>query len=212
MAKRAASNDQATRTPDASSRRRILEPVVRRNQILRAAAEVFAEKGFHTARIADVAQRADVAQGTIYRFFQSKEELAQTLLRNGSNFLRAATEAAMDEAERRGDRSLAFEIFVHNATRFYERHRGELLALHSWSLDPSARPYVDGIDDEAVEAMASLVKLSGGRLRPMDRISIPRLVLLLLYSLSSQLEHYGASRAGAEVVEQLINQLVVAET
>lgn len=44
-------------------------------RILDAAVAVFAEKGFFTARIADIAERADVADGTVYLYFKSKEEI-----------------------------------------------------------------------------------------------------------------------------------------
>jgi TetR/AcrR family fatty acid metabolism transcriptional regulator len=48
-------------------------------QILAAAIDVFAEKGFHNARIADVARQAGVADGTIYLYFRNKEELLITI-------------------------------------------------------------------------------------------------------------------------------------
>lgn len=47
----------------------------RRNQILDAATQVFAQKGFHRATIRAVAQEAGVADGTIYTYFASKDEL-----------------------------------------------------------------------------------------------------------------------------------------
>jgi TetR/AcrR family fatty acid metabolism transcriptional regulator len=47
-------------------------------RILEAAISVFAEKGFHAARISDVASRASVADGTIYLYFRNKEELLMT--------------------------------------------------------------------------------------------------------------------------------------
>jgi AcrR family transcriptional regulator len=47
----------------------------RRSQILEAALSVFSEKGYHTANVSDVAARAGVSQGTIYWYFESKEEL-----------------------------------------------------------------------------------------------------------------------------------------
>jgi AcrR family transcriptional regulator len=48
---------------------------VRRNQILDAAAAVFAEKGFHRATTKDIAGRAGIAEGTIYNYFDSKDDL-----------------------------------------------------------------------------------------------------------------------------------------
>jgi TetR/AcrR family transcriptional regulator, fatty acid metabolism regulator protein len=44
-------------------------------RILDAAIAVIAEKGFFTARISDIAARADVADGTVYLYFKSKEEI-----------------------------------------------------------------------------------------------------------------------------------------
>jgi AcrR family transcriptional regulator len=53
----------------------------RRQQILEAALEVFGQKGFNAAKVSDVAARAGVSQGTIYWYFESKEELlTQALL------------------------------------------------------------------------------------------------------------------------------------
>lgn len=52
----------------------------KRQQILAAATKVFAEQGFHQARIADIATAAGVGKGTIYEYFPSKKELFQQLL------------------------------------------------------------------------------------------------------------------------------------
>ncbi len=48
-------------------------------KILKAAMDVFAEKGFHTARMADVAEIAEIGKGTIYEYFRSKEDLFMEL-------------------------------------------------------------------------------------------------------------------------------------
>lgn len=47
----------------------------RRTQILDAAAKVFAEKGFARATTKEIAAAADVSEGTIYNYFDSKEDL-----------------------------------------------------------------------------------------------------------------------------------------
>ncbi|MCX7839003.1 MAG: TetR/AcrR family transcriptional regulator [Anaerolineae bacterium] len=47
----------------------------RRKQILDAATQVFAEKGFDRATIADVARVAGVAEGSIYNYFKNKDDL-----------------------------------------------------------------------------------------------------------------------------------------
>src|SRR6516162_1371463 len=44
-------------------------------RILDAAVAVFAEKGFFVSRISDIADRADVADGTVYLYFKNKDEI-----------------------------------------------------------------------------------------------------------------------------------------
>jgi TetR/AcrR family fatty acid metabolism transcriptional regulator len=49
-------------------------------RILDAAIEVIAERGFHGSRVADIAQRAGVADGTIYLYFKNKEQILMSAL------------------------------------------------------------------------------------------------------------------------------------
>jgi AcrR family transcriptional regulator len=52
----------------------------RREQILAAASRVFARQGFHRTTVRQVAQEAGIADGTIYLYFRSKQELLLALL------------------------------------------------------------------------------------------------------------------------------------
>lgn len=49
--------------------------IARKNQILDAAAVVFAEKGFHATTTKAIAKRAGIAEGTIYNYFDGKSSL-----------------------------------------------------------------------------------------------------------------------------------------
>src|SRR6516225_9299952 len=51
----------------------------KRQRILDAAVRVFAKKGFYATRVSEVAKAAGVADGTIYLYFKSKEELLVSL-------------------------------------------------------------------------------------------------------------------------------------
>ena len=53
----------------------------KRTKILGAAARVFAREGFYSARIGDVANEAGVAHGTVYLYFESKDDLLISLFR-----------------------------------------------------------------------------------------------------------------------------------
>src|SRR3982751_3749160 len=47
----------------------------KRDAILRAAIDVFAERGYFNAQVADVARAAGVAAGTVYLYYRSKDDL-----------------------------------------------------------------------------------------------------------------------------------------
>ena len=47
----------------------------KRKDILAASVQVFAEKGFHAAGIADIAQKLGMGHGTFYRYFKNKEDI-----------------------------------------------------------------------------------------------------------------------------------------
>jgi AcrR family transcriptional regulator len=53
--------------------------VDKRRLILDAAVRVFARQGFHTCRVSDIADEAGVAYGLVYHYFQSKDEVLDTL-------------------------------------------------------------------------------------------------------------------------------------
>jgi len=59
------------------------QPVQRskRERILRAAVDVFAQNGYFNAKVAEIAKAAGVADGTIYLYFDGKEDLLVTIFR-----------------------------------------------------------------------------------------------------------------------------------
>src|SRR5437899_4240066 len=54
-------------------------PGPKRDAILRAATDVFADRGFFNAQVADVARAAGVAAGTVYLYFRSKDDLLASI-------------------------------------------------------------------------------------------------------------------------------------
>ena len=63
--------------------RRSRERGARREAILKAAKAVFADKGVLATTIDDIAERAEVAKGTIYLYFRAKEEMFSALMEEG---------------------------------------------------------------------------------------------------------------------------------
>lgn len=52
----------------------------RRKQIMQTALELFADNGYHSTSMAMIAKRAKISKGLIYNYFNSKEELLQTII------------------------------------------------------------------------------------------------------------------------------------
>ena len=79
-------------------------------RILEAAVAVFADKGFFNSRISDIADRADVADGTVYLYFKNKEEILMTAINTAfdafMSLARTELKKLTDPAERL--RRLAF--------------------------------------------------------------------------------------------------------
>src|SRR5262245_36675274 len=89
---RGAASGRAPRKP---ARARKVAPAARRQAILDAALDVFAERGFEAARLEDVATRAGVAKGTLYLYFRDKEALFEELVRGAvSPIIEAVSRAA----------------------------------------------------------------------------------------------------------------------
>jgi TetR/AcrR family fatty acid metabolism transcriptional regulator len=76
--------------------------VDKRRLILDAAVRVFARQGFHTCRVSDIADEAGVAYGLVYHYFQSKDEVLDTLfLERWDVMLEAISEVDAREAPAR---------------------------------------------------------------------------------------------------------------
>src|ERR687883_344225 len=132
--------------PLAASSRRRNEPAPRakRDAILRAAIDVFAERGYFNAQVADVARAAGVAAGTVYLYFRSKDDLLVSIfertMRDTLTEGRAAVAGVKDPAERLRhfarlhlgmlgrDRNLAivFQVELRQSVKFMERFSATL--------------------------------------------------------------------------------------
>lgn len=58
------------------------ERIFRRNEIIAAAIPLFAEKGFHSTTLEEIAVNSEFGKGTIYNYFTNKEEIYSSILEN----------------------------------------------------------------------------------------------------------------------------------
>ena len=122
---------QLSKTPKTARGQRTLRA------LLDAAGEEFGEKGFHEASISRITQRAGVAIGSFYTYFDSKEALFTTLVRDLSgqvrDFVAPRIAGAADQldAERAGQQ--AFIEFVRHHKEIYRIiDEAEFVDPQSW--------------------------------------------------------------------------------
>ena len=65
-----------------------------RQRLIRAALELFTTRGYHDTTTAQIAKKAGVAEGTIYRHFASKQQLANELYRAAQRWAAKVVHAA----------------------------------------------------------------------------------------------------------------------
>jgi len=91
-----------------------------RAQLLDAAEQVFGEKGFHDATLNEIAEMAEYSVGSVYSFFESKEDLfSQVFVRRGEEFMprmRAIISGA-------GSASEKLQLLVEFQVGFFRAHR-----------------------------------------------------------------------------------------
>lgn len=83
----------------------------RPQELLAAAIDLFVERGFASTRLEDVARRAGVSKGTLYLYFENKEELFKAVVRN--SIVPALGEAELSIAEFDGHSADLLKSVVH---------------------------------------------------------------------------------------------------
>ena len=152
-----------------------------RAQLLDAAEEVFGRKGFHEATLKEVAELAEFSVGSVYSFFESKDDLfRQIFLRRGEEFMPAMRALLEPDG---GDPVQQLHALVDFQVGFFRRHPrfGRLFLRYSSATMPSADREVDVVMGERYdEAMRLQAELFGrgqaaGAFRPGDPEVLSRL-------------------------------------
>lgn len=161
----------------------------RPQEILAAALDLFAERGFAASRLDDVAARAGVSKGTLYLYFPNKEELFKAVVRD-------AVVATIDEAERLagsfsgGSFELLDAVVRRLAGRILGTRAGvipKLILAEAGNFPELARFYHDEVARRGVATVAGVLRrgVERGDFRPVDVRSMVPVVIgpLLLAAL-----------------------------
>jgi AcrR family transcriptional regulator len=129
-------------------------------ELLRAGADVIAERGFEAATMAEIAARAGAQIGSLYRFFPNKDALADALIRR----YRELVEAAFERTDSRAGSSTT-EEFADDLLSVFDSVRGEspcIIALLDARSDANA--WRGEFHERSLRGVISSLKLRDARL------------------------------------------------
>ena len=159
----------------------------RRDEIMAAAKEVFARKGFHDTTIADIAKRAGLAYGLIYWYFDSKDELFNALMVVEEGALRSHIAAAVGPRQD-GDGEAPFRTAVQATFEFFESDKAtvKLLFRDAYALGDRFEKHL-GIYERFIDDIESVIVVAQQRGEMVA--APPRMVAYTLAALIGQLAH-----------------------
>jgi TetR/AcrR family fatty acid metabolism transcriptional regulator len=167
--------DQEEGTGPLSRRERLRRE--REQRILDAAAAVFAQKGYHRATVRDIAVAADVADGTIYNYFENKFDLLLALLAQIAELQQLPGELALGLQGEVRDFFVA--AFQDRLRRIAEGEEMLQAVLPQVFVNPELR---DRFYRQYVQHIARLLEgyveaqIERGRIRPLDARLLTRLL------------------------------------
>jgi AcrR family transcriptional regulator len=141
--------------------RREREKLLHRRQMLDAALELFSEKGYHNVSMHEIAERAEFAIGTLYKFFKNKEDMYRALVMEKSTEIFGELSAPLS-AE--GDTLSVLEGYLVNRARIAVEI-APLLRLHmaiaqglSFNINAEVEKEHRKFHDQHIAKLASVMK------------------------------------------------------
>jgi AcrR family transcriptional regulator len=189
-AAKATSKDDKTQAASRREQRRLLHQDLSRTQLLDAAEEVFGEKGFHDTTLKEIAELAEFSVGSVYSFFENKDDLfLNVFLRRGAEFL-PGMEAVVDGP---GTPLETLHALVDYQIGFFREHPhfGRLYLRSASSNQPGPEtPESPDLIANYQKAMTSQADLfargqKAKELRDGDPVVLARLFTGLIYSYQS---------------------------
>jgi TetR/AcrR family transcriptional regulator, fatty acid metabolism regulator protein len=128
----------------------------KRRVILEAAVRVFARQGFHTCRVADIADEAQVAYGLVYHYFSSKEQILDTLFLERWDLMLEAISQADAQEPTAPEKLYAIAAFIVDSYRHDPDLMKVIIVEVTRAANTFARTHLDKIR-EAYTQIAAIV-------------------------------------------------------
>jgi AcrR family transcriptional regulator len=162
----------------------------RRDEIMAAAKKVFACNGFHATTIADIAKEANLAYGSVYQYFDSKDDLFHALMSAEGYALRTHVAVALASTGKRSDKSWElFRATVQATFEFFEADKAgtKLLLRDAYALGDRFEKHLSSIYERFIDDIES--HMVAARERGKVISAPPRMVAYSLAALVGQLAH-----------------------
>jgi AcrR family transcriptional regulator len=142
-------------TETATTTKQKLITELRRTEILAAATKMFGSKGFDATLMDEIAREAGLAKGTLYLYFESKDEIYQAVVRQALAEVDGLTQQHVAEA---GDFAQRFAAFIRVRIAFWQDHHLLYRVILSMARAPQYRKKSIGWQREAVVYLANLLE------------------------------------------------------
>ena len=146
----------------------------RQARILEAAAAVFARKGFHQATIREIAQLADVADGTIYNYYADKRAMLVAITRQ---VITNTTSQTLAEFQAKDDRGYLMAILGERLEfAWHNLDFTRVLLSQVWSDDVFREQYLNEVVGPLLTVMEGYLstRIEAGTMRPTNANVIVR--------------------------------------
>jgi len=160
-----------------------------RDYLLKAAAQVFSERGFHGATLDEVAAVAGFTKGAVYSNFKNKEDLFMALFQATYDREMEALRATLESSEVPPEARLSdFVGLIRNGTREAGTNFG-VLYEEFWLYavrNPTAREQLNRLEEENVRAIAQIIESERKR-RGLETLESPeraaRIIAVLFHGI-----------------------------
>ncbi len=151
----------------------------RKEEIVRAAEQVFFTRGFHEATMDDIAEEAELSKGTLYLYFKSKEDLHTAVAHRATAMLSAALEGIGKTESSAIDKLVSMGRATIRFSQDYPDHMKSIIFLEGFELQQvsfSPSEFRDVIYKESPVGMVVKIIEQGVR-EASIRNDIPPLVI-----------------------------------
>ena len=187
----------------------------RQAQILDAAAQVFSRQGYERATTREIADIADVSEGTLYNYFNSKRDLLIGVAKAYADQI--ADEIARVEADDFGD--MLAQLFANRFRTGRERRLFMLFLYESRNNADVHQYYVQNAMHRIIEETEKRIKslIDAGKMRPIDPVVAARTLsatimgFAALFELGASVDNTTPEKLGEQVTDIFLNGLSLNE-